>query len=79
MAKRNAAEIKSRRRAIKDTIKARIAETKQARRQNMVRRVYELPAALEESILRYQEAELIPSEVEAVRQLLDVALKAKGF
>lgn len=39
------------------------------------RRVYELPTELVERILTYQKEKNLPSEVEAARKLLDLALK----
>lgn len=41
------------------------------------RRVYVLPAELVQRIRDYQEAQAIPSEVEAVRRLLDAALQMR--
>lgn len=41
------------------------------------RRVYVLPSELVERIREYQESQSIPSEVEAVRRLLDAALQMR--
>lgn len=41
------------------------------------RRVYELPNELVERIVEFQTARSLPSEVEAVRRLLDMALKSR--
>lgn len=47
--------------------------------QTTVRKVWLLPAEMIERVLRYQEEKLLPSEVAAARELLNIGLKAKGF
>jgi hypothetical protein len=48
-------------------------------REPMARRVYVLPSRIIDGILDYQETELLPTEVAAVRALLDIGLKGRGF
>ena len=50
-----------------------------AKNQIMVRTVWLLPARLVDQIIDYQEEKLILTEVAAVRELLDLGLKTKGF
>ena len=56
-------------------IEAALAEQAKA----VERRVYVLPCVLVGRVLDYQLAKLLPSEVAAVRELLEIALDAKGF
>lgn len=52
-------------------------DEEQAQGAENIRRVYALPAEMVERITRFQRDKGLPSEVEAVRRLLDEALKSR--
>jgi hypothetical protein len=56
---------------------AKEPDEEQAQGAENIRRVYALPAEMVERITRFQRDKGLPSEVEAVRRLLDEALKSR--
>lgn len=59
--------------------RARQMEVRQANRDATTRRVYVLPSVVVAKIIDYQVEHSLPSEVAAVRELLDRALIVKGY
>lgn len=60
-------------------VQTALREAAEAEQRNSERRVYVLPIELLDRVLDYQLAHLLPSEVSAVRLLLEQALDAEGF
>lgn len=57
----------------------RAAIRAKAKVQPFVRKVWLLPSEMSSRIIDYQEDQLLPSEVEAARRLLDIGLQLRGM